>query len=77
MPSIKHTAIEVASLLAQAEAAAPSEELTALHKRLRRGLFCHAEHLGLSKADVVEIDGYIAETMAGTPKDEDPEGGGD
>lgn len=67
-------ALNLASLLADAESAAPSDELTALHEALWSEVQKYAGALGLSYDDLVEIGGVVgaANRGGGTPKTPEP-----
>lgn len=69
-------ALNLASLLAAAEAAAPSDELTALHDALWTAVQSYAGALGLSYDDLVEIGAVVgtANRGGGTPKTPEPGG---
>lgn len=72
MGTIKEDALEIAGLLADAEAVSPSDELTALHDKLRRSLYLHRNTLGLSDDDVAEIDNLGPQARGGGAKDAPP-----
>jgi hypothetical protein len=66
--SLKEDVLGIAAALADAEQAAPSEQLTTLHDKLRRGLYKHRDTLGLSADDVAEIDNFGPQARGGGPK---------
>lgn len=70
---LKADALETGRLLAEAEAAGPTPELTALHDHLRRCLYRHRRQMGLSSSDVSEIDNAGVQLFGGTPKGPAPE----
>lgn len=72
----KATAIGIAEAMADVETAvsggdqaATADAVTVLHKRLRTGLYLHAAALGLTQADVAEIDNIGPQRRGGEPKE--------
>lgn len=76
MASLKHTLLAIALAAAKADRAFPSDEVRDLHDQLRRGLYRHRaclEKLGITAADLADIDNHGAVTLGGTPKGPPPE----
>ena len=69
--TIQQDAITLAELLLDAETAAPSDELTALHNELWAAICRHRVVLGLSTEDLTEIGnvGAAQNRGGGTPKE--------
>lgn len=73
MKTAKEDALDLASKLAAAHAAADSPELGELHDAMRIALYRHRAALGLSADDVAEIDNVGPQARGGTPKGPSPE----
>lgn len=66
--SPKDRALAIAAALAAVEDEGDSENTQELHAQLRRGLYENAAALGLSAADIAEIDNHGPLARGGEPK---------
>lgn len=76
MMDLKHTLLSISLAAAVAEQNTPTDQVRDLHQKLRHGLYRHRaelNQLGISDADIADIDNHGVIALGGTPKDPPPD----